>query len=222
MADTALTIVGTLNTQSMYHSPEIRAVYARTRQLAQLANDAADHLIDAVDIIEHTVQRLPVELGDGFLAVLTEKDARLEASRRFTLTASLTALGACDALAAAEQYVVERRNRGFVPGYQPPSLTPAQNNTLRAVARGDVGITQDKPYLRGEDFRISISTIRALESRGLVMRENCPAWLCDERVHLTTTGRRDLAASFARSRTTSLSATRPAAPLQATAAGRSR
>ncbi|MFJ4876570.1 hypothetical protein ACIP93_15320 [Streptomyces sp. NPDC088745] len=223
-ADEASAIVGTLNAQPMYHSPEIRAVYARTRQLAQLANDAADHLIDAVDIIEHTVQRLPVELGDGFLAVLTEKDARLEASRRFTLAASLTALGAPDALAAAEQYVVERRNRGFVPGYRPPGLTPAQNGTLRAVARGDVGITQDKPYLRREDFRISISisTIRALESRGLVMREECPAWLCDERVHLTAEGRRDLAASFARSRTTSLSATRPAAPLPTAAAGHSR
>ncbi|MCZ0974724.1 hypothetical protein O1L55_32575 [Streptomyces albulus] len=66
----------TLNAQPMYHSPEIRAVYARVRQLAHLATDAADHLIDAVDILDHTRAGLPVELGDDFLAVLTEQEAR--------------------------------------------------------------------------------------------------------------------------------------------------
>ncbi|MCX5203165.1 hypothetical protein OG897_17135 [Streptomyces sp. NBC_00237] len=223
VAQSALSIVGTLNAQSMYHSPEIRAVYARVRQLAHLANDAADHLIDAVDILDHTVARLPVELGDGFLAVLTEHDARREAGRRFTLAASLTALGASDALATAELFIVERRNRGFVPEYQPPGLTTAQSTTLRAVARGEVAITHDKPYLRREDIRVSISTIRALENRGLVMREDCPDdWFRDERVHLTAAGRRDLAASFARPRPAALTTRRPAPPLPAPAAGRSR
>lgn len=34
LARSALSIVGTLNAQPMYHSPEIRAVYARVRQEA--------------------------------------------------------------------------------------------------------------------------------------------------------------------------------------------
>ncbi|MFJ5949437.1 hypothetical protein [Streptomyces noursei] len=221
LARSALTIVDTLNAQPMYHSPEIRAVYACVRQLARLATDAADHLIDAVDILDHTRAGLPVELGDDFLAVLTEQEARREAGRRFTLVASLTALGSSDALATTELFVAERRRRGFVPEHQPPVLSPSQSTTLRAVARGDVAISNDKPYLRREDIRVSISTIRALESRGLVMREDCPDWFRDERVHLTAAGRRDLAASFARPRPTGLT-TRPAAPLPTAAASRSR
>ncbi|MFC9740554.1 hypothetical protein ACFVKC_21840 [Streptomyces noursei] len=222
LARSALTIVDTLNAQPMYHSPDIRAVYARVRQLAHLATDAADHLIDAIDILDHTRAGLPVELGDDFLAVLTEQEARREAGRHFTLVASLTALGSSDALATAELFVAERRRRGFVPEHQPPALSPSQSTTLRAVARGDVAITGDKPYLRREDLRVSISTIRALESRGLVMREDCPDWFRDERVHLTAAGRRDLSASFARPRRTGLTTTRPAAPLPTAAASRSR
>ncbi|MGY5133350.1 hypothetical protein ACWGJW_13250 [Streptomyces nigrescens] len=42
----------TLNAQPMYHSPAIHAVYARVRQLAHLASDAVDHLIDAVDLLD--------------------------------------------------------------------------------------------------------------------------------------------------------------------------
>ncbi|MEW1725145.1 hypothetical protein [Streptomyces sp. NPDC093109] len=61
-------------------------------------------------------------------------------------------------------------------------------------------ITDDKPLIRRDDTRVSISTIRSLESRGLVTREPCPLWLADERVHLTTDGCRGLAATFGRTR----------------------
>ncbi|MCL7493821.1 hypothetical protein M8I34_20825 [Streptomyces sp. MCA2] len=206
-----------LNAQPMYHSPVIHAVYARVRQLAHLASDAADHLIDAVDLLDHTRAGLPVELGDGFLAVVTEQEARRGAGRCFSIVASLTALGSSDALATAELFVVERRRWGFVPEYRPPVLSRTQDSTLRTVARGDVAITGGKPHLRREDLRVSI--IRALESRGLVMREDCPAaWFRDERVHLTAAGRRDLAAAFARPRSTAPAATRPPARPAATAA----
>ncbi|USA00496.1 hypothetical protein NCG97_07060 [Streptomyces lydicamycinicus] len=149
---------------------------------------------------------------------MTEQEARRGAGRCFTLVASLTALGSSDALATAELFAVERRLRGFAPKYQPPALSHTQDTTLRAVARGDVAITSGKPYLRREDLRVSISTIRALESRGLVMREDCPDWFRDERVHLTAAGRRDLAASFARPHSTAPTATRPPARPAATAA----
>ncbi|WP_239157980.1 hypothetical protein [Streptomyces sp. SID13726] len=88
------------------------------------------------------------------------------------------------------------------------------------MARGDVTVTDDKPSLRREDTRVSITTIRALESRGLVLREDCPRWFCDERVHLTAAGRRDLAASFARPRPTAWTTARPAPPLPTAAAAR--
>lgn len=194
----------------MYHSPVIRAVLARVRQLAHLATDAADHLIDATDILNDTREGLPIELGEGFLAVLTDQQALHEAHRRFELVASLTALGAPDALATAETYAAERRHRGFLPAHRPPSLSTTQNLVLRAVANGDVAITDGKALLHREDLRVSIATIRSLESRDLVAREDCPAWILDERVHLTATGRRDLAASFVRPRPAALTTTRPA------------
>ncbi|MCL2728396.1 MAG: hypothetical protein FWE15_00050 [Actinomycetia bacterium] len=90
-------------------------------------------------------------------------------------------------------------------------MSATQNSVLRAVANGDVAITDGKALLRREDLRVSITTIRALESRGLVLREDCPDWFRDERVHLTAAGRRDLAASFAHPRPAALATTRPAA-----------
>ncbi|MFI7095371.1 hypothetical protein [Streptomyces lydicus] len=169
-------------------------------------------------ILDHTRAGLPVELGDDCLSVLTEQQARQEAGWCFSLVGSLTALGASDSVTTAELFAAERRLRGFVPEHQSPALSPTQNAALRAVARGDVAITGGKPYLRREDIRVSISTIRALESRGLVMREDCPDWFRDERVHLTASGRRGLAASFARPRSTAPAATRPPARPAATAA----
>lgn len=195
----------------MYHSPVIRAVYARIRQLAHLATDAADHLIDADDILTHAQAGLPMELGDGFLAIPSEQDARQEIGHRFTLVAELTALGAFDAVATAEQYVAERRHYGYLPEHQPPALSRTQSSTLHAIARGDVTISDGRPYHRREGVRFSISTIRALETRGLITREDCQLWLVDERVHLSPAGRRDLAASFAHPRPPALATTRPAA-----------
>ncbi|NUT11878.1 MAG: hypothetical protein HOQ38_15520 [Nonomuraea sp.] len=206
----------------MYHSPVIRAVYARIRQLAHLATDAADHLIDAEDILIHAQAGLPMDLGDGFLAVPSEPDARQEIGRRFTLVSELTDLGAFDAVASAEQYVAERRHYGYLPEHQPSALSRTQSSTLHAIARGDVTISDGRPYHRREGVRFSISTIRALESRGLITREDCHLWLVDERVHLSPAGRRDLAASFAYPRPAALSTRRPAAPQPAAVVSRAR
>ncbi|WP_257138173.1 MULTISPECIES: hypothetical protein [Streptomyces] len=66
LANSALDIVTRLNKESMYHSPVISAAYARIRQLAHLAYDAADHLVEARDVLIHAQAGLPMELGDGF------------------------------------------------------------------------------------------------------------------------------------------------------------
>ncbi|MEU4486689.1 hypothetical protein AB0H94_17685 [Streptomyces purpurascens] len=75
--------------------------------------------------------------------------------------------------------------------------------------------TDAKPFIRSDDRRVSISTIRALESGGLVAREPCPRCLQDERVHLTTDGYQGLTAAFGRPRPpvpTTRPASRPAMP----------
>ncbi|WP_371551329.1 hypothetical protein OG266_38220 [Streptomyces sp. NBC_00554] len=212
----------TLNAQRMYHSPVIRSVYARVRQLAHLATDTADHLLDAAEILDNTRAGLPVEIDDSLLVVLTGQQALGEACSRLTLVRDLTALGADDALTAAEAYVAERLRRGSSLPHQPPVLTAAQDAALRAVARGEVTIADNKPYVRADDLRVTISTVRALEARGLVAREECPLWLTDERVHLTPDGGRDLAAAFGRPKHLAPTTARPAAALPQATAGRTR
>ncbi|WP_413100253.1 hypothetical protein [Streptomyces sp. Inha503] len=205
LARSALDIAETLNAQRMYRSPVVRAVYARVRQLAHLATDAADHLLNAVNILNNARATVSVQDKDALPAY---RHALGEASNRLTLVRDLTALGAKDSLTAAEQFVTEQR-RSAPPPHHPPALSPAQDAALRATARGEVTISRlnDKPY----DIRITISTIRSLESRGLVTREPCPLWLHDERVHLTADGRHTLAATFGhpRARPPAPSATRP-------------
>lgn len=222
LAHDALGVLTSLNAQSMYHSPDIRTAYARVRQLTHLASDAAEHLGAAEDILLSAQAGLPVETGDGFIATVSEKEARQEAGRRMALVFELTTLGATDAVASAELYVADRAKRGYLPDHQPSALSPTQRDTLLAVARGYVTISDGRANLRND--RVSISTIRSLETRGLIARQECARWLTDERVHLTAAGCTDLAASFARPRTPALATTRPAIarPTAAASAGRTR
>ncbi|MFF3525354.1 hypothetical protein ACFYX5_01660 [Streptomyces rubiginosohelvolus] len=223
LARTALGIVTTLNDQRMYDSPEIRAVYARVRQLAHLAGDAVDHFIAAEDILLAAQIGLPVETGDGFMTVPTEQQASREALRYFDLVGERLSLGAVDAVAAAELYVTHRCFRGHVPDHRPPALSPAQSSTLRAIAHGEVTISSGRPWLSRDDLRVSISTVRALEGGGLVARTPCPRPLQDERLVLTSAGRRSLAATFARPRHTALATGRPPRrPVTSTARSKAR
>ncbi|MFH8410534.1 hypothetical protein ACH4FX_38025 [Streptomyces sp. NPDC018019] len=112
LARSALDIVDGLNAQRVYLSPQIRTVYARVRQLAHLATDAGDHLLDAEDILDDTRVGVPAK-GDGPL--LTYRQALEMATSRLTVVQDLTALGAPDALAAAELFVTGRRRRGESP-----------------------------------------------------------------------------------------------------------
>ncbi|MFD4575772.1 hypothetical protein ACFWNK_12280 [Streptomyces sp. NPDC058417] len=224
LAESALAIAQWHDTRSLYLSPGLGAVFTRASQLAWLATRAADHLICASDIISRTADGLPVDLGDDSLGVVTGHEAREAARAHFTSAARLTALGGPDAVAAAELLISDFRRHGWIPDHQPLAHSPLQNTALRAIAVGDATIARGKPWLSLRDTRVSIriSTIRALESRGLVAREPHPGWFHDERLHLTAAGRRDLAASFAHSRPTAPHTTTPAAARPKAAASRVR
>ncbi|MCX5395649.1 hypothetical protein [Streptomyces sp. NBC_00102] len=194
-----------LNAQQLYHDSAIRTVYARVRQLARLATDAADHLLDAVDIVDATRAGVPARGGGP---PLTYKQALGEAGRRLAVVQDLTALGALDAVAAAELFVTDRRRWVAFP-HQPLALSPVQDAALRAVAQGQVTMFDNKPHVRDDDLRFSLTTIRSLESRGLVKREPCQLLFRDERVHPTADGCRTLAATFGRPRTPARTVARP-------------
>ncbi|GGU55060.1 hypothetical protein GCM10010211_19680 [Streptomyces albospinus] len=220
LTHSALHIVDALNHQRMYHSPGIRSAYARIRQLAHLALDAADHLLDAEDILDDARVGAPSEDGPP----LTLQEARSEVRDRLVLVRDLTALGADDTLATAELLATEMRRQRLLPAGQLLDLSPAQHTALRAVAQGHVTIDRhnDKPRVSRDDLRISISTIRSLETRGLVGREETPRVLHDERIHLTSDGCRTLAAGFGQVRPPALTTARPVQVKAASAPARSR
>ncbi len=220
LAKSALHIVEALNEQPMFPSPGIRSVYARIRQLAHLALGAADHLLDAEDILDDTRVGAPSEHG----VPLTAEEAREEVRGRLILVRDLTALGADDTLATAELLTTEMRQQRLLPAGRSLDLSPAQHAVLRAVAQGFVTVDRhtDKPRVSRDDVRVSISTVRSLEARGLLGREETPRVLHDERLHLTAEGCRTLAASFGHPRPPALTAAHPAEPRATATPARSR
>ncbi|WP_432112706.1 hypothetical protein [Streptomyces sp. S1] len=214
LADSALGIVDALGSDQWVCD---RALRARVRQLGHLLLESADHLADTVDLLDDTRAGIPVQ-GEGPL--LSVQQSLIAAGRRLPQIHDLTLLGAQDAFDTAELIVAEHRRRGRLPEHRAPALSSAQAAVLRAVARGMVALLNDKPRTYYADIRITISTVRALEARGLVAREKRSLWFSDERAHLTTEGCRALAASFGRPRTPTTA--RPATTTPAPAVGRTR
>ncbi|MDO0936407.1 hypothetical protein QQY66_33665 [Streptomyces sp. DG2A-72] len=211
LARGALDVPDLLRGLMLYRSPAILAGLARTKQLAALATAAADHLLDAVDFL-HDAHRPTTDPEDMATAY---RRALLEAGQRVTLALQLTALGAEDCLTAADTFARQMRRQHLTPNHRPPSLSPTQHAALEAAARGDMTLDRlnDKPFVRRGDARVTISTIRSLEARDLVKREECPLLLHDQRIHLTTEGCRTLAATLGRPPTPALATPRIAAPL---------
>jgi hypothetical protein len=203
----------------LHSSPDIERAVTRMTQLATLAVVAADHLLDAVDLLSTAV--FP-NAGQKAATGLTGPQ-RAEAAHHIRLAEQLTGLGAEDCLGAAG--FLARALRRQHPGVfrPPPALSPAQQAALEAVAAGRVTLDrqEDKVLVERGTGRIAITTIRSLESRGLVRREPCALWLHDERPHLTTDGCTALAAALGRPRSAPRTALPAAArPAAARAASR--
>ncbi|MEU3529127.1 hypothetical protein AB0E62_35620 [Streptomyces sp. NPDC038707] len=203
----------------LYPSRDVERVLARMTQLATLAVIAADHLLDAVDLLSTAVFPSP---GQKAATGLTSTQTA-EAAHHIRLAGQLTGLGAEDCLAAAG--LLARELRQWHPGaFRPlPALSSAQQAALEAVAAGRVTLDrqEDKVLVELGTGRITITTIRSLESRGLIRREPCALWLHAERLHLTTEGCQALAAVLGRPRSAPPATLPPAArPTAARAATR--
>ncbi|MFF5438882.1 hypothetical protein [Streptomyces achromogenes] len=175
-------------------SPDVERAVTRMTQLATLAVLAADHLLDAIDLLSTAVFPSP---GQKAATGLTGTETT-EAAHHIRLAEQLTGLGAEDCLAAAGLLARELRRQH--PGFfrPPPALSPAQQAALEAVAAGRVTLDQqeDKVLVERGTGRIAITTLRSMESRGLVRREPCALWLHDERPHLTAEGCQALSAAL--------------------------
>ncbi|MGW1604496.1 hypothetical protein [Streptomyces eurythermus] len=196
----------------LYPSADVERALARMTQLATLAVIGADHLLDAVDLLSTAVFPTPGQKA----ATGPTSTQTAEAANHIRLAEQLTGLGAEDCLAAAGLLARELRRQHPGVFRPPPALSPAQRAALEAVAAGRVTLDrqEDKVLAERGTGRIAITTIRSLESRGLVGREPCALWLHDERPHLTAEGCQALAVALAtlgRPRSAPPAATPPAA-----------
>ncbi|MDF3292392.1 hypothetical protein [Streptomyces silvisoli] len=210
LARAVVAAIDTLDDRRLFYGAVVGAAGARLKQLDYLATDATDHLSHAVDIL-YDVRARPGASDDKALL--------WEAGRRITLAQELTALGAQDCTATAELLVTELRRQDAL--VQPLAVSPTQQAALRAIAQGYVTIDRldGKPLVSRDDIRITISTIRSLEARTLVVREGCPQHML-ERVRLTTDGCRALADTFGRPTSSTPATTRAVQPTPTTAPGR--
>lgn len=237
LARAALDAIGFVKSQHLYRSADVRDAEVRLKQLAALTIDAADHLIDAADIIEaaraqaagsidvdrcHSYVDAVIEAARAEEAGKTDVnpyhsyvDAFKEARRRLDLARELTALAPEASVMTAEAVAVEmRRQRPNAPslvGAAHTPLSPTQHTALRATARGQIEIyaTGGKPYVSLRDDRLPITTIRALESKDLIQRYDRPNAQGRQRLYLTATGRQTLIAAAGRPQPAA-SRTRPA------------
>ncbi|MYS36684.1 hypothetical protein K388_02693 [Streptomyces sp. KhCrAH-43] len=191
LAKSALRAREVLAACPIYRSTAVRDVDARIRQLAHLAANAAQLLIDAVDIMVAAGDGAPIDRR-SFL----DFKHSAETAQRVDMAKGLTRLGPQDAVAAAEMFVAQSRLKGTPPPYRPLSLSSTQSRALLAVARGEVTVRMGRPCLR--DGQVAATTLRSLETGGLVFREPSALPVHDERLQLTRDGRHGLIAGFGR------------------------
>ncbi|GGL68033.1 hypothetical protein GCM10010095_61160 [Streptomyces anthocyanicus] len=169
----------------------------RLMQLANLAVLSADHLSTAAGLSYNAV------CHHSYLG---------KAENHISLAQQLTSLGAEDCLTAAGLLAPQMRRRNLIPAQRPPALTAAQHAALRSVAAGRVLISQavGKPLVEPGQERLTNTTIRSLESRGLVSRRHAAFPPGFTRLCLTEDGSRTLAAALGQPRSAPPTTSRPA------------
>ncbi|MFE0772158.1 hypothetical protein [Streptomyces sp. NPDC058861] len=160
-------VTAELGTARLYVSPPVRDAVSRLQLLASQAKLADEHLtwlgVYLGELTPEERARPPYPPG----RVL---DTLHEAGRHLRQAGMLTALGAPDALRAATDLAVALRAQRS-GGVRP--MSPAQYAALHATASGyvTVHIAGAEEWAWARHDRISMATVRSLESRDWVRRE---------------------------------------------------
>ncbi|MFI9210202.1 hypothetical protein ACIGW7_18950 [Streptomyces sp. NPDC053253] len=197
LCEAAKTVEAEVGKVRFYYSPAVLDAFGRLRLLAAQAQLADEHLtwvgVYLGELTPEERARRPCPPG----RVL---DTLLEAGRHLREADMLTALGAPDVVHAAKDLAVALRAQKFGSRSQP--MSPAQYAALHAAASGYVTVdklgTEEWAWARLD--RISMATVRSLESRGWVLREahHPVPGSRSARLHLTETGRLALASRLGR------------------------
>lgn len=160
-------------------TPAVVDASLRLRQTAYLAAGAAEEL------------RGLLILNDAGHSV---------AGHQAGMAQDLTALGAETCIALAETIAVESlRQRVAQPSENVPVLASTDLPAMHAVARGKAHVTLmlGRQYISNDDgARLSITTVRDLETRALIQRGGEEQEGRPQRLRLTTAGVSALAGSF--------------------------
>ncbi|WP_432112708.1 hypothetical protein [Streptomyces sp. S1] len=186
-----------LGTARLYVSPPVRDAVSRLQLLASQAKLADEHLtwlgVYLGELTPEERARPPHPPG----RVL---DTLHEAGRHLRQAHMLTALGAPDALRAATDLALALRAQRSGSRVQP--MSPAQYAALHATASGyvTVHIARAEEWASARHDRISMATVRSLESRDWVRREahHPMPGSRSVRLHLTEAGRIALASRLGR------------------------
>ncbi|MGW6742861.1 hypothetical protein ACWGDX_19415 [Streptomyces sp. NPDC055025] len=219
LARDTLTARDAANSQSLHRSTDVCDTEIRLTQLAFLTIAAADHLLDAEDIIDAARADAETPGRDDPHSYL---HALMDAGRQIHMARDLTALAPETTARLAETLAAELHRQGRntpVPATaQHIVLSPAQQSALRAVARGQVQVSEaaGKERVSSRDGRLPITTIRVLEAKDLLKRRDRPNAPGQQRLRLTAAGRQTLAAAATRRPQPALLSTRPAKPARTT------
>ncbi|MCZ4103536.1 hypothetical protein [Streptomyces sp. H39-C1] len=173
LARETLTAIAVIKRQPLHHTHQVQDALVRLKQLAYLTTEAADHLLDAVDLM-----RAAREQGAGSPDQLAAHPEPLRAAfRRIQLARELTALAPEAVVEAAEHIAREsHRQKAAEPHPQEIRLSLAQYTALRAAASGHVLATDlfGKQSASIRSTRIPISTLRSLQAKHLLQHEMLP------------------------------------------------
>lgn len=174
LAHESLAAVKAVQDQQLYASADLIDATVRIKQIAYLSSEAARHLAEAQAVVTAASLTNPERTGppDGV-------------DRQVQLAQELTALAPEAAVESATGIARETQRRRPAAAGASDGLAAAELSALHAAARGHVVMAQSlgRQYVHSRDGRVRISTLRSLESKGLITREPPP------RHRLTTTAR---------------------------------
>lgn len=190
LAHESLAAVKAVHDQQLYASADLVDALVRIKQLAYLSSEAARHLTEAQEALAAAPEHSGLPEG---------------VSHQIQLARELTALAAGAVVESATAIARETQRRRPAAATAAADLTPAELSALHAAARGHVVMTQSlgREYVHSRDHRVRISTLRSLESKGLIAREPGsapPAFysgLPQDRIRLTRGGTGAVAALLA-------------------------
>ncbi|MGW7304000.1 hypothetical protein ACWGI1_00290 [Streptomyces sp. NPDC054835] len=197
LSEAAKAVTAELGKVGLYVSPAVRDTFSRLQLLATQAQLADEHLTWVHVYLDELTSEERAQRPCPPGRVL---DTLLEAGRHLREADTLTALGAPDALHAATDLAVALREQKVSSRVQP--MSAAQYAALHAAASGHVSVD----VLGNEEWawnrlgRISMATVRSLESRGWIFREAYQPVPGSRlvRIHLTEAGRTALASRLGR------------------------